>query len=418
MTSNFLSCSTGLLLLVLVGCHSNTTDHPPAKTTKATSQQPLAPQEAAMQGASSYETYRGRFATAPDSFTLHITQVPVSEGMEVEGIAAFYYGADGVLHELRERFNDSADSLLLGDSGPDAAPGQPEMDYTWHLHREARGQWAGRRAGQPLQLRRVSPAPEGLGFAAVLHKSTFAAIPGNARSPEAELNLQGLVPSGPAASKEVNKMLASNVLREERGDTLAGQPAPASLDALWLSKRKAFEREFRAGIAEIKSTSAEDAEGEMGSYAQQSQLRSTAHVMVHQPPLLSLALPTYSSGGAHGNLRTQLRSFDLRTGKALYFDDIFLPEARPQLAAILERHHRQERHMSATEPLNEAIGNGKMPVSTNVCLTPGGVLFSYSAYTIAPGTEGEIKLFVPLAELWPLLREGLPLPGGTGVAVR
>ena len=417
MTTNFLSCSTGLLLLVLVGCHSNTTDHPQTNTTKGTTKPTVAPKVAA-QPAPFYETYRGRFAAATDSFTLHLTVVPVSEGMEAEGLAAHYYGADGVVHDLREQTNPAPDSLLLGDSGPAPAPGQHEVDYTWHLHREPNGSWAGTRAGQPLQLRRVRAAPDGLGFAVILHTDKIAAFPGEPKSPYAELSWQGLVPTGPAAATEASQLLAANILREERGDTLTGLAAPASLEALWRTKRQAYTQTYRADAAYLRPKSG-SADEEIPRYAFQYQERTTAHVVVHQPPLLSLAFPVYEySGGNHGHETTRIRSFDLRTGRALYFDDIFLPGARLQLVAVLERHLRQVMSLSATEPLEGGLLNGKMPVATNVCLTPGGVRFSYAPAAVAPETYGAVDLFVPLAELRPLLREGLPLPAGAGVAVR
>jgi hypothetical protein len=59
-----------------------------------------------------------------------------------------------------------------------------------------------------------------------------------------------------------------------------------------------------------------------------------------------------------------------------------------------------------------------MQLTTNVCLTPGGGLFGYVPYEISAYALGEVSVFVPLAELRPLLREGL-LPGAdTHVAKR
>jgi hypothetical protein len=49
---------------------------------------------------------------------------------------------------------------------------------------------------------------------------------------------------------------------------------------------------------------------------------------------------------------------------------------------------------------------------------PGGVLFVYTPYEIAAYALGEIKVFVPLAAVRPLLREGLPLPSQSGGLAR
>ncbi|MBO2012709.1 DUF3298 domain-containing protein [Hymenobacter negativus] len=405
---------SAVLLLALAGCQSKT-KQPDTAVTKAAASKPVA-LPGATTPATSYETYRGRFAAAADSFTLHLTRVPVAEEFEAEGLAAYYYGSDGQVHELRERSNPSPDSLLLGDSGP-TSPDQPEKDYTWHLHREANGSWTGTRAGQPLQLQRVSSAPDGLGFSVVLHVEKILAFPSEPNSPYAELNLQGLVPTGPAANTPANQLLAANILRSERGDTSASMPAPASLEALWRSQRQAYIRTYRADAADLRPAPG-SSEEEMPRYALTYQQRSTANVMVHQPPLLSLAFPLYEyQGGNRGHLTTRFRSYDLRSGRVLSFDDVFLPGTRAQLVPVLEQHLRKELGLSATEPLEGGLMAGKMPVSTNICLTPGGVLFGYEPNAVAAEHYGAVTLFVPLAELRPLLREDLPLPASS-VAVR
>jgi hypothetical protein len=52
-----------------------------------------------------------------------------------------------------------------------------------------------------------------------------------------------------------------------------------------------------------------------------------------------------------------------------------------------------------------------MPVTRNVFLTAGGVEFIYQPYEIASYAQGEVRVFLPLAQVRALLREGLPLPG-------
>ena len=51
-------------------------------------------------------------------------------------------------------------------------------------------------------------------------------------------------------------------------------------------------------------------------------------------------------------------------------------------------------------------------------VTAGGPLFIHQPYKIASYAQGGVRVFLPLAEVWPLLRENLPLPGASGVAVR
>jgi hypothetical protein len=55
-------------------------------------------------------------------------------------------------------------------------------------------------------------------------------------------------------------------------------------------------------------------------------------------------------------------------------------------------------------------------VTHNVFLTTGGAVFIYQPYEIAAYAQGEVRVFLPLATIRPLLRDGLPLPGSIVIA--
>ncbi|GAA4045563.1 hypothetical protein GCM10022409_34500 [Hymenobacter glaciei] len=405
-----------VVLLALAGCHAQAdrsqTSKPPPKPPvgRATA----TPAASSPRGAF-YETYRGRFATAPDSFTLHLTCVPKNLGSD--GIAGSYYGPAGHPFQLVGQPSSGPDSLVVYDTSSDTYPGEAVAikGGVWRLRRDG-GNWTGTRAGQPLKLRRVGAAPNGLGFAIAMHSDTVAAYPGEAHTPYGDVSLQGLIPIGSSNASAANKKLLLNILRE-LGANLSG-PAHTSWQALWLAQRQTFTQDYRVATAVLKPTPGDTAEAIPPEVLRHQQLNAV-HVLVHQPPLLSLSFSSYSySGGVHGLGSTQIRSFDLRTGQVLSFNDIFLPEARLQLSALLERHVRQTMQIPADKPLDDELLVSEIPVCENVCLTPGGVIFSYTPYEIAAYADGEIRLFVPLAELRPWLREGLPLPARGGVAVR
>jgi hypothetical protein len=102
----------------------------------------------------------------------------------------------------------------------------------------------------------------------------------------------------------------------------------------------------------------------------------------------------------------------------LPYDAIFQPTAAAQLPALLDRAVRPLVGLQANEPLSKQLFVRKMPVTHNVFLAPGGVVFIYQPYEIASFAQGEIRVFLPFSELRPLLREGLPLPGSSPVATR
>ncbi|MGI4737718.1 MAG: DUF3298 domain-containing protein [Janthinobacterium lividum] len=286
-----------------------------------------------------------------------------------------------------------------------------EQETRWRLRRQPDGRLVGTVGGQAVQVR---PA---LALAVRSFADSVAAFPGKARSPYGQIGLQTLVPLSPSP---VALAVGTNIRRQQRGDTLPNQPVPA-LAGLWRQQRAEFSKSYREDAEDLAANPpapADSADAYSPSLRYESQ--SSASVICQQGDLLSLRFFDYGySGGAHGNFGSTLRSFDLRTGRVLTFDDIFRPAARTQLLPLLERGVRRALGIGPNERLDTKLMDNKMRLTTNVCLTPGGVLFGYVPYEITAYALGEVSVFVPLAELRPLLREGLPLPGaGARVAKR
>lgn len=405
------------LLLALTACPSAQPGHSPVTTVA-----PAAPAPALADfRRPGYAVYRGRVAGAPDSVTLHLTSTPTQPGGQAVGdIRGSYYGADGEPRELAQPGTKPAapDSLLLVYYSPPLLSGDADQqEIHWRLRRQPDGQLTGTVGGRAARLRPVCPA---LAFTALSFADSVAAFPGRAPSPYGHVGLETLVPVGtsPAALT-----LAANLRRQLRGDSLPDQPVPA-WPRLWARQRADFAKMYRGEAAEMATepvpSPADSAEAE----AYQASLRFTSQsnlsVLCQEGNLLSVRLLSSEySGGAHGSFGSEVRSFDLRTGRALRFDDIFRPAARQQLLPLLDRGVRQTLGLSATEPLREQLLVDKIHVTPNVCLTPGGVLFVYPPYDIAAYALGEVTVFLPLAAVRPLLREGLPLPGpGPRVARR
>ena len=396
-------------LLVLAACHSQT--QPTTADASATPPGPATKPPAAVADSpgASYRVYRGLLPGEADSITLHLVSAPQPR-YDSEGISRVgsYYGADGHPYEMQS-LSSAPDSVALTDisyehSIPDV------YGPTWRLKLQPNGDLAGTVGGQAVRLRQIAPAVGALTFAVRCLADSLAAYPGKPKSPKARMYLQALVPmGGPAA-------LAANVLRDLRGDTLGGLPAP-TLPKLYQQQRDTFYHGYRTDIADLlANTPADERPTETLNYDEQS----GASVLFHQGNLLSLAFFGYSySGGAHGLGGTTVASYDLRTGRRLYYDDIFQPTAKAQLLPLLEQTVRALFKMKPGEPLDEQLLVTKIPITHNVCLTSGGALFVYEPYEIASYAQGEVRVFVPLAQLRGLLREGLPLPGAaSGVAVR
>ncbi|HEX8326675.1 MAG TPA: DUF3298 and DUF4163 domain-containing protein [Hymenobacter sp.] len=404
------------LLLALTAC--------PSKK-KESSQSAVAPASAPADFREpGYVLYRGLLAGAADSLTLNLTTAPARLGSEAAGgISGSYYGADGEPRELQQASSAGRphpDSLLLAYYDRAKLDGNGnEQETRWRLRREPDGRLAGTVGGQAIQLRPVRPA---LALAVRTFADSVAAYPGRARSPYGHIGLQTLEPVG---TSPVALAVAANLRRQHRGDTLPNLAVPG-LAQLWQQQRTDFIKFYREDAtalaedlaADTAATAPDSADTYRPSMRYESQ--SSASVICQQGHLLSVRLFDYSyTGGAHGNYASTVRSFDLRTGKVLAFDDIFRPGARTQLLPLLERGVRRTLGIGDNERLDTQLLDNDMRLTTNVCLTPGGALFVYVPYEITAYALGEVSVFVPLAELRPLLREGLPLPGsGTRMAKR
>lgn len=402
------------LLLGLAACHSQTSQ--PAATeaggTPAATTPAAAPPVADSPGAA-YRVYRGQLAGQADSITLHLvtalqprydTHGPSSQGS--------YYGADGHPYQLSSQ-PSAADSLVLNDYSPEHGAGPTGQAPTWRLRRQPDGSLAGTVGTRAVRLRPAAPAG-GLGFAVRCLTDSLAAYPQEeATSPKARIYIQALVPTGgPAAVRQV---LQNSFLRDLRGDTLDSAPVVA-LDKLFRQQRDTLFTGYRAEVAEIVKTMPAD---ERPSATLNHEEQTSTQVLYQGGDLLSLGFFTYSySGGAHGMNTTTGASYDLRTGRRLRYDDIFRPAAQAQLPGLLAQAVRPLVDLKPGEPLDKALFVKQMPVTRNVFLTAGGVEFIYQPYEIASYAQGEVRVFLPLAQVRPLLREGLPLPAGGTVAAR
>ncbi len=89
----------------------------------------------------------------------------------------------------------------------------------------------------------------------------------------------------------------------------------------------------------------------------------------------------YFTGGAHGNYYTVLQNFDLKEGKEVHFNDLFLPGSKDQLTKALSQ-------------LSEFQSEDIYPTK-NVGLTDEGFVFNFPPYEIGSYADGEIEILLP-----------------------
>jgi hypothetical protein len=409
-----MKCSLPALvgLLSLAACNSQpTTSTTTAEAGAARQSPPLANSPG-----TSYHVYRALLPGQADSITLHLVAAPRSfDATGSTGHFGSYYGLDGHPYTLQGQPSQAPDSVVLFETSPEKAIDPNGPTLYWRLRRQpGRGDLAGTVGGQPAHLRLVQPAAGALTFLVRYFADSVAAFPKEAKSPHGHISLQALVPTGGDAN--LRERLNDNILVGLRGDTLDGLP-PVTLTALYKQQRQQFFKEYHEDAADSRPAAADTAG--IGAYAPglSYEDQTNTYVLYRQTNLLSLEFFHYNfSGGAHGSYGSTGASYDLRTGRRLRYTDIFRPEAAQQLPALLGQAVRPLVGLAAEDPLDKQLFVRQMPVTHNVFLTTGGAVFIYQPYEIAAYAQGEVRVFLPLATIRPLLRDGLPLPGSIVIA--
>ena len=380
---------------LLAACQPNQkTDQTAATTATAPTAKPTASAAPADSPGASYRQYRGRLAGAADSITLDLMTAPrLTNDVVMAGSFGSYYGPDGHPYQLASLPSATPDSVLLFDVSPDVADNQRE-GANWRLLRQGET-LTGTHNGQPVRLRGVRPAVR---LAVRYLADSVVAFPGVKKSPAAHITLQTLVAS--AAPDALN----INILRDLRGDTLANQPAP-QLTQLWAQQLARYQKTYREDAAASRDNPRGASDDLPFGYGLRYDEQQSTYVLWNQAPYLSLGFYSYSyTGGAHGNYGTATATYDTRTGQRLRYNDIFRPGSEAQLSKLLEKAARRTLRIAPTDPLDGTLFVKTMPVTHNVYLTGGGAVFTYTPYEIASYAQGEIPLFIPLAELQPLLK--------------
>ena len=123
--------------------------------------------------------------------------------------------------------------------------------------------------------------------------------------------------------------------------------------------------------------------------------------------MVFIATTDYYEGGVHGvNMRTTM-NFDVKTGRLMELNDIFVPGFENQLSAILLTALREKVGANRTSDLNDMgyLLKVEMYPTPNFILGDGTITFIYNPSEIAPHTQGETELVIPLSDLTQILRK-------------
>lgn len=127
------------------------------------------------------------------------------------------------------------------------------------------------------------------------------------------------------------------------------------------------------------------------------------NVLFNQNGYLVLSMYSYAyTGGAHGNYGTSMYCFDVTAQKQLSLQDLLSIDSTT-MQQLLEQQYRKQYAVPTSAPLSSRLFVKKLEPNNNFYFSPKGLGFSYSPYEIASYADGEIKVWIPFAELKPYL---------------
>jgi hypothetical protein len=259
------------------------------------------------------------------------------------------------------------------------------------------GIWSTADNQRPKPLR-LSPRTGAVALETFEKLDSFLLSTSKPASPKAQIRFSWLEAKGNESETVnfINKAIFAALL----SDSLARiSPAPAAgLEAA----KTAFFDLFKQEVGGMMTEGIISSDEEMSAFSYQQE--QGVNVYFNQHDLLTLGFSTYTySGGAHGMHSTLIRSYDIKNKKVYRLDDVLRPDSHAQLSLALARAARIRFGMREEQSLSEYLFEDNIEPNSNFGLTDKGIFFVYAPYEIAAYAFGEIELFVPFADIRPLL---------------
>lgn len=130
-------------------------------------------------------------------------------------------------------------------------------------------------------------------------------------------------------------------------------------------------------------------------------------VLKQDSGLVTLETGGYTfTGGAHGASYTYFINWDVKAGKNLVLNDLFIAGYEDKLKNIGEKIFRKDEKLSDTASLANGyfFKDNKFVLNDNFLITPSGLRFLYNNYEIKSYAQGTTDLFIPWSQIKSLLR--------------
>jgi hypothetical protein len=115
------------------------------------------------------------------------------------------------------------------------------------------------------------------------------------------------------------------------------------------------------------------------------------------------------SGGVHPNYSIAYTNINTGNGTLIALSDILVNGYKPELNRVAEEQFKKMYNINEKNTYEDAgfwLEPGKFAVPDNFLITPGGLLFLFNPYEIAPYAAGTIEFFIPYLKINDLIQPG------------
>ena len=170
---------------------------------------------------------------------------------------------------------------------------------------------------------------------------------------------------------------------------------------------KAYEKEYYHNYKNANLEEYKELGGASFSWASVNAMS----VLFNSSYLLCVEYQRYAfTGGTHGITNNAYDIIDLKNGRVLTYNDIFLDDADSALSVLLT-NKMLKKYKTKDEADLKTLGffvNKVLP-NQNVYVTGNGIGFKYASYEIAPYSYGLPEVFLSFDECKDLIRPGTPV---------
>ena len=229
-----------------------------------------------------------------------------------------------------------------------------------------------------------------------LHADTTAMLLDTVVSPKCNLSLDIITFKGERFASVNDSVLRSGVL----------PPDYLSLTSRHLTPREAVDSFIRKYIADYQSFYAGIFTDEQDTAALGMGLEVTTSVVDGWDNVVSYLSKIHQRQGTLDNQYTVVKNIDMRTGRLIKLEDIFVPGYKPGLNEAIINQLGRQATIKGIDRLRAAgfFVNSEVYATPNFILGPSSITFVYVEGEIADRDKGEIKVEVDYGKLKHLMK--------------